>query len=310
MRTIPRSSDVFPELRKLVSKCNDRFIAIGVAFDRSLKHHQDEIEKAIRRGVTFEYVTLAQNADLALFAHQFNQTVDELKAEITSSEATLTRLRDLHPGKFSFHPTKKCPNYRIYVADPDSDNASGIIVFYASKTDSPNLPAIVEHRFAKSPLRAYLDDARRAVSDEQNRRVFIIHGHDEARWRELQRLLEDINLEPVVMSEAPQHGSSTLIDKFESLAETCAYAIAIGTADDLVSKEGHQYYQPRPNVSFEIGWFSSHLGRRRVLLLMQESEGMQIFSDFSGVGQLRFQRSIKEIFLDIQRELSAQHLLD
>ncbi|UHA72053.1 TIR domain-containing protein [Paenibacillus sp. 481] len=139
---------------------------------------------------------------------------------------------------------------------------------------------------------------------QNNKNVFIIHGHNEARWRELEKMLkEDFNLEPIILQEKPDGGATTIIDKFEAYASTCSYAFAIFTPDDIVESNGKKYVQARPNVVFELGWFSAMLGRRRVCILMQEGENMDIFSDFQGVMQKRFYNSVSEVYRSIKLEL-------
>ena len=100
-----------------------------------------------------------------------------------------------------------------------------------------------------------------------SKRIFIIHGHNEAKRRELEAMLRDIfHLEPVVLLYEPNQGM-TIIEKFEKYASDCSYAFALFTPDDIVSmKNGEQYLQARPNVIFELGWFYANLGRSRVCI--------------------------------------------
>jgi predicted nucleotide-binding protein len=161
-------------------------------------------------------------------------------------------------------------------------------------------------------------DRLREVSDALNKpssedlkmvncRVFIVHGHSEAKRRELKDLLKnDLNLDPIVLMDEPDEGSITIIEKFERYAPTCAYAIIILTPDDLIDKNGETYLQARPNVLMELGWFMAHLGRNKVLLLVQGDS--KIPSDLSGVLTKRFNRDISEIGLNIKRELDRQNV--
>lgn len=138
-----------------------------------------------------------------------------------------------------------------------------------------------------------------------NKKIFIIHGHNEAKWRELEKLLKnDFGLDPVILGEQPDRGSTTLIDKFEYYAEQCSYAFALFTPDDIVENNGKKYFQPRPNVIYELGWFVARLGRRNTCLILQSSnDTIEMFSDFQGVIQKRFKQDIKEIYKDILVEL-------
>jgi hypothetical protein len=89
MEILKQAADIYPALRCLIEKTSTNFVAMGVSFDRSLKHLAPTIEKALERGVQFQYVTLDAKADLNSIATQFGQTVDELRTEIAASEAVL-----------------------------------------------------------------------------------------------------------------------------------------------------------------------------------------------------------------------------
>ena len=156
-------------------------------------------------------------------------------------------------------------------------------------------------------------DAERKLAVEKgiknSNKVFIVHGHNEAKLRELKDLLANENLDPVILTEQPSQGM-TIIEKFETYATDCAYAFALFTPDDIVeSDEGKKYFQARPNVIFELGWFYAHLGRARVCILSQESEKNEIFSDLQGVMRIQFSKNISECYLDIKRELQSVGIL-
>jgi hypothetical protein len=138
--------------------------------------------------------------------------------------------------------------------------------------------------------------------------VFIVHGHDELNLRRLSQLIsDDFKLAPIVLLDKPGRSAPT-IDKFEQHAETCSYAVSLFTADDkVVTKTGTEYWQPRPNVIFETGWFVGRLGKERVLILFQE--GVKIYSDFDGVNRIQFQSDVQDKFRGIQAELEAARLI-
>ena len=136
-----------------------------------------------------------------------------------------------------------------------------------------------------------------------SRKVFVVHGHDETNTMKLTTMLrERFKIDPVVMNAAAGQGR-TLIEKFEDLAEHCAFAFVLVTPDDSVRTTGGEYAQARPNVVFELGWFFGRLGRNRVVLLFKE--GTQIHSDLDGVSRIQFIRSVEEKIAEIERELTA-----
>lgn len=143
-----------------------------------------------------------------------------------------------------------------------------------------------------------------------SKNIFIIHGHNEAKRRELTSILKErFNLNPIILSEQPDQGL-TIIEKFEKFATNCSYAFALFTPDDIVTNGDKQYFQARPNVIFELGWFYSKLGRSRVCILDQASEQSKIFSDLQGVMRMQFNENISEKFVEIERELKSVGIIN
>ncbi len=139
--------------------------------------------------------------------------------------------------------------------------------------------------------------------------IFIIHGKDEGKWRELKDIIrEEFRLNPVILQEQPDAGCKTVIEKFEYYANQCSYAIAVFTPDDEVSDGGEFYLQARPNVIYELGWFCGRSGRGGAMLLLKE--GTSIFSDFGGIIQKRFEKNIREKLTEIRKDLIACGILD
>ncbi len=115
-----------------------------------------------------------------------------------------------------------------------------------------------------------------------NRKVFIVHGHDHAAMETVARFLTQIGFEPVILHEQPSEGRA-VIEKFEFNAQV-AYAVVLLTPDD----KGHALInadevklRARQNVIFELGFFISRLGRSRVCALCKGS--VEIPSDYHGV---------------------------
>ena len=187
-------------------------------------------------------------------------------------------------------------------------------------TQSPSLHSVEEiirilrvaiTRIERNPQIVVQPSVAGSISTQQRdpKKVFVIHGHDEAKRRELRALLSDrLGLRPVILSEQPDAGCSTLIEKFEFYAPTCSYAIALFTPDDQVEVRGETYLQARPNVIYELGWFCAALSRKNVMLLLKD--GTTVFSDFSGIVEKRFKEHISEKFIEIESDLKASGMLN
>ena len=142
-----------------------------------------------------------------------------------------------------------------------------------------------------------------------SKKVFIIHGHNEAKRRELEKIIDGFGLVPIILGTKPNQGM-TIIEKFEHYASECGFAFALFTPDDIIQTEdGKQYFQARPNVIFELGWFYSHLGRAKTCVISQASEKNSIFSDLQGVMRIQFNQDVEECYLQIKRELESANMI-
>lgn len=115
-----------------------------------------------------------------------------------------------------------------------------------------------------------------------SKRVFVVHGHDEAAMHGLARFLEKLGLEAIILKEQPDQGR-TIIEKFEDAAKDVGFAVVLLTPDDLggAVKSETRDSRARQNVIFELGYFAGKLGRGCVCLLRKGH--VEIPSDLYGV---------------------------
>jgi predicted nucleotide-binding protein len=155
---------------------------------------------------------------------------------------------------------------------------------------------------------SHLDSSRGLPVGESKKRVFIVHGHDNAIREEVARFLEKLSLEPVILDEQPNQGN-TVIEKIEANADV-AFATVLLTADD-VGRSNRTLDEPRPrarqNVILELGFFMGYLGRAHVAALYEQ--GVELPSDYHGVlyipltggesWMLRLAKELKKAGLDV-----------
>lgn len=145
-----------------------------------------------------------------------------------------------------------------------------------------------------------------------NKKVFIVHGHDESAKFELARLIEkEFGLEVVILHEQPNYGSMCIMDKFERYASQCDAAFVLLTPDDVTiphetDPASVKSYRARQNVIFEFGYFIAKLGKDRVFLLHKGD--IEIPSDVSGILYIPFNK-IQDVFLPMKKELEALRLI-
>lgn len=141
-------------------------------------------------------------------------------------------------------------------------------------------------------------------------RVFVVHGRDDKSKAELEIILTEMGLEPVVLHRQPD-GGKTLIEKFEHYADV-GYAFIILTPDEIAyladeeakpDGEREKEYRARPNAIFEFGFFVGRLGRSRTCCVYKSP--VTIPSDLSGLVYKRFESSMEEVAYSIGKELKA-----
>jgi len=123
-----------------------------------------------------------------------------------------------------------------------------------------------------------------------SRRVFVVHGHNEAVKQSVARFLEKLDLHPVILHEQPNMGR-TVIEKFESYSDV-GFAVVLLTPDDVggaASAPSELSPRARQNVVLELGYFIAKLGRGRVCAL--HMEGVEIPSDIHGVVYVSYDAS-------------------
>jgi predicted nucleotide-binding protein len=121
-----------------------------------------------------------------------------------------------------------------------------------------------------------------------SRKVFVVHGHDEAAREKIARFLELLEFEPIILHEQASCGR-TVIEKVEAHGDV-GFAVVLLTPDDEGCERGGT---PRPrarqNVVLELGYFLGRLGRTHVCALKRGE--LEIPSDFEGVVYVSFDNS-------------------
>ena len=124
---------------------------------------------------------------------------------------------------------------------------------------------------------------KKPSSARSSRKVFVVHGHDEALKLDVARFVEKLGLEVVILAEQANQGR-TIIEKFEAHAEDAGFAIVLLTPDDVgapVANSSVLKSRARQNVILELGYFIGKLTRSRVCALHKGD--VELPSDILGV---------------------------
>jgi predicted nucleotide-binding protein len=112
-------------------------------------------------------------------------------------------------------------------------------------------------------------------------RVFVVHGHDEAARELVVRVLEKLEITPVIVHEHANRGK-TLAEKLRH--HGCVpFAVVLLTPDDegRVVGADHLRFRARQNVLLDLGYFVGWLGEAKVCALHRDEVALP--ADWNGV---------------------------
>lgn len=165
------------------------------------------------------------------------------------------------------------------------------------------------------PTEIQSDTTQTVQALANSKKVFIVHGRDELAKTNLEEILHEMNLEPIVLHRQADEGQ-TVIEKFEKHGSDVAYAFILLTPDEIAylecedslpDHERKKEKRARPNVIFEFGYFVGKLGRNRVCCLY--TGNVTLPSDLSGFVYKKYNDSIEEVAYGIQKDLKSIKIL-
>lgn len=132
------------------------------------------------------------------------------------------------------------------------------------------------------------------VSDKK---IFIVHGHDNDARDQLELILRRLGLEPFILQNS-EAGSKTLVEALEaSIYKETGLGIVLMTPDDYgYSKsqtEADRQPRARQNVILEMGMVMASLGRQRMLILKKGA--LEMPSDAAGIQYHEFNDHVREV---------------
>ena len=126
-----------------------------------------------------------------------------------------------------------------------------------------------------------IDSQSNAVKQAKDKKIFIVHGHDDGMKLAVDSFLKQIGLEPVILNNQVSK-SQTVIEKLESHSDVGFAVVLLSPCDKGCTKDSDDFKpRARQNVILELGYFIGHLGRKNVSVL-KKSE-VEEPSDFTGI---------------------------
>lgn len=118
--------------------------------------------------------------------------------------------------------------------------------------------------------------------NDNNNKVFIVHGHDNEAKLEVARFIEKIDFIPIILHEQVSN-SKTIIEKIESYSDV-GFGVVIYTDCDVGAKKSDfkdLNKRARQNVVFEHGFLMGKLGRSNICSLVKGD--IEVPNDISGI---------------------------
>ena len=143
------------------------------------------------------------------------------------------------------------------------------------------------------------------ASSIQNRKVFVVYGHDNNARTQLEAMLRRWDLEPLILDQLISSGQ-TIIEKLEEYTQQANFGIVLATPDDIgypKNDESKKKYRVRQNVVLELGMLLSRIGREKVAILLSQAEDMEKPSDIDGLIYIPFKDNVEETKLSLAKEM-------
>lgn len=143
------------------------------------------------------------------------------------------------------------------------------------------------------------------VTEEKNRKVFVVYGHDLNARTQLEAMLRRWDIEPLIIDQLVSSGQ-TIIEKLEENTDRVQFGIVLATPDDIGYSKGNEEckkYRVRQNVILELGMLLSKVGRAKVAILLSQAEEMEKPSDIDGLIYIPFINNVEDAKVSLAKEL-------
>jgi predicted nucleotide-binding protein len=146
-----------------------------------------------------------------------------------------------------------------------------------------------------------------AVAAPENRKVFVVYGHDKKALKETEGMLLRWGLEPLILDQLPS-GGKTIIEKLEHYREDVGFAVVIATPDDEGRETDKEelLLRARQNVVLELGMMLAVMGRAKVAILMKSDVNMEKPSDIQGLIYIPWKESVADGAVLLAKEMHSQ----
>ena len=149
------------------------------------------------------------------------------------------------------------------------------------------------------------DLLKKPAAVSNNRKVFVVYGHDMNARTQLEAMLRRWDLEPLIIDQLVSSGN-TIIEKLEEYTDKVGFGIVLATPDDIgyaKDCEDRKKFRVRQNVVLELGMLLAKVGRSKVAILLSQAEDMEKPSDIDGLIYIPFKDNVEESKVSLAKEL-------
>lgn len=240
------------------------------------------LEKLVSKLETFEEneITKRYPAEIDVLESEIRKVAGRLYVSLTDDYNRIADLASLHePPSLLYMAGQPKPTVAEYKTFFTEARERAVVILRAEIASIQECLDEVSGELHHHPLAS-----QNIVPDhENNRKVFIVHGHDDLLKNEVARFLGKLGIEPIILHEQPNSGR-TLIEKIEAFSDV-GFAVVLMTADDHGGKTADLTKpRARQNVIMELGYFIGLLGRDKVAAI--NDPAIELPSDFDGVAYI------------------------
>ena len=157
----------------------------------------------------------------------------------------------------------------------------------------------------KAEVEQLLSRKQGDISNESNKKVFVVYGHDHNARTQLEAMIRRWDLEPVIIDQLVSSGQ-TIIEKLEEHTGGVNFGIVLATPDDIgyvKGREEEKKFRGRQNVVLELGMLLVRIGRSKVAILLSQAEEMERPSDIEGLIYIPFKENVEEAKVSLAKEM-------
>lgn len=143
------------------------------------------------------------------------------------------------------------------------------------------------------------------IVDEK--KIFIVHGHDREAREQLELILMKLGLNPFILQNNDS-GSKTIVEALEhNIYRETSLGIVLLTPDDFgyskQQSEADRQPRARQNVILEMGMVMASIGRDRMIILKKGA--LEVPSDANGILYHEFNDHVREVVPKLVQRLQS-----